>query len=79
MEKQLGYTLKDFIPDYNKVLKITWNDKILYDDTTSYYDPCLASVATLNAVKVEYGNRLIHKLDIGVANNTELILNVIGE
>lgn len=77
--KQSKYKLKDFALDYTNLAKITWNDKILYDDTLSYYDPCLASAATLNAVRSEYMNKIIYKLNVEVKSDHELILSIQGE
>lgn len=77
--KKLHYTLKDFKINYPDVVKITWNDKILYNDTLSYYDPLESSIETLTAVRLEYANKLVHNICINIQNKHGLILNVIGE
>ena len=77
--KKPHYTLKNFKINYPDVIKITWNDKILYNDTLSYYDPFESSIETLVAVKHEYVNKIVHNICINIQDNHKLILNVKGE
>lgn len=77
--KQSQYRLKDFKINYPNVVKITWNEKILYNNTLTYYDPLEASIETLVAIKQEYANKIIYNLNINIQNNHELILDIKGE
>jgi len=77
--KQSQYKLKDFSISYANVAKIVWNDKVLYDDTLVYHDPCLSSITTLKAIRVEYMNKTVHNINMEIQNNHEIILTVVGE
>ncbi|MCK9470290.1 MAG: hypothetical protein M0Q88_00865 [Bacilli bacterium] len=77
--KKSSYKLKDFDIDYSKVVKLIWNDIVLYDDTLSYYDPTLASVETLKEIKVQYMDKNIYNINMNIKNGRDIVLTILGE
>ena len=74
-----NYKLRDFPINFFKLVKIIWNDKIIYDDTLNYYDPCLASVEVLKDIRIAYINKTVYNVNMSVYNGDEIILTVEGE
>lgn len=77
--KKSSYKLKDFDIDYSKVVKLIWNDIVLYDDTLSYYDPTIASIETLKEIKVQYMDKNIYNINMNIKNGRDIVLTILGE